>query len=294
MKNENIKELNKKNNSNNFELFSYMKQIKKNLAQKNIVDESEAEWLVAGVLEKNRAELKLVNTISFKQKRLIDKAVRKRLKGMPLTHIFKKAEFYGQKFYVNKHVLSPRFETEILVDSAINIARDEKAKTILDLCTGSGCIATVLKSNLVDLDVYASDISKKALKIAKRNSKVHNVNINFVKSNLFEKLKKGLVYDIIVSNPPYIAREEIKTLEKEVVKYDPKLALDGGEDGLDFYKKIALESPKFLSKKGKLILEVGYNQGDDVKELLKENFKDIKIINDYNNIPRIVIGTKKD
>lgn len=281
-------------NSSEIELSFFMQTIKQKLLQKGISDPSEAEWLVALCLNTKRNNLVLIKTISKKQFKFINQVLRKRLKGMPLTHIFKSAEFYGLDFYVNKNVLTPRPETELLVEKVIDYAKQNHCKIVLDLCTGSGAIAVAVKKKLPSLEVYASDISSKALKIATKNAKNNKVLIQFTKSNLFEKLKKDLVYDMIVSNPPYISRQEVKKLDKEVKGYDPKLALEAGEDGLDFYKQIASLAPNFLQTNGKLFLEIGYNQAQSVKTLLEKNFKDIQIIKDYHDIQRIITAVKKD
>ena len=174
------------------------------------------------------------------------KNVEKIIKGIPLQHITHQQEFMKMNFYVNKDVLIPRADTEILVEEVIQIAKKIKAKKILDIGTGSGAIAISLAKYIKDSQITAIDISRKALEIAEQNAKKNEVDkkIAFLSSNLFEQLPKEK-YDIIVSNPPYIKREIIKTLDEEV-QQEPNMALDGGWDGLDFYRKIVHQSYEFL------------------------------------------------
>ena len=176
-------------------------------------------------------------------------------------------------FYVDENVLIPRPDTEILVEEAISICKKNNYTKILDLCTGSGAIAVSLAKYLENVDITAVDISNNALKIAKRNARSNNVEekITFIESDLFDNLSNNK-YDIIVSNPPYIKKEEINYLDKEV-KREPRLALDGGMDGLDFYRKIAQNAFKYLNNKGTLCLEIGFNQKEKVINLLKKEGK---------------------
>lgn len=253
-------------------------------------EESDIDWIVATVLGKNRAEIKLCRYVTQKEYRDIMRACERRAKGEPLSNIFGFVEFYGLKFDVNKKVLSPRMETEILVEQVIKKAGENDAKTILDLCTGSGAIAVSL-AKYTDCKIFASDISKQALAVAQANADKNEVKIDFSQSDLTKGLKKNRKYDIIVSNPPYIKSEDIERLDVEVKKYDPRLALDGGEDGLDFYRRIAQEAPSKLTKKGWLYLEVGKGQAEDVCALLQENgFDNVQTIKDYNKIERVVYG----
>ena len=190
--------------------------------------------------------------------------------GTPIEHITHSKEFMKLNFFVNKNVLIPRQDTEILVEETIKIAYKTNSKKILDLCTGSGEIAVSLAKYIENSEIVATDISEDALKVAKKNAKINEVEnqITFIKSDLFNKLKKEK-FDIIVSNPPYIKRNIIKTLDKQVQK-EPLIALDGGEDGLDFYRKIIDLSFEYLKYKGYLCLEIGYDQKDDVMKLIKQ------------------------
>ncbi len=201
------------------------------------------------------------------------KAIKKLCNGIPIQHITNRQEFMKMTFYVDENVLIPRQDTEILVEEVIKIAKKINAKKILDLCTGSGAIAISLAKYIDKSNITAVDISSKALNVAKLNAKNNEVEdrITFVESDLFKNLKKEK-YDIIVSNPPYIKKEVLKKLDKEVQK-EPKLALDGGYDGLDFYRKIIKNADEYLKFNGYLCFEIGYDQKEDVENLLKEQEK---------------------
>ena len=191
--------------------------------------------------------------------------------GEPIEHITHQKEFMKLNFYVDENVLIPRQDTEILVEEVIHIAKKIKARKILDLCTGSGAIAVSLAKYLEHVELTALDISRKALDIAISNAKNNHVQdkITFVESNLFEALAEEK-YDIIVSNPPYIRREEIEKLDKEVKK-EPRLALDGGEDGLEFYRKIIDKGYAYLKYGGYICLEIGYDQKEAVTKIIEDN-----------------------
>lgn len=193
--------------------------------------------------------------------------------GMPIEHITHQKEFMKLNFYVSEDVLIPRQDTEILVEEVIEISKKVNARKILDLCTGSGAIGISLAKYITNSQITAVDISEKALNIAKKNAKINNVEnqITFVKSDLFKSL--GVVkFDIIVCNPPYIKSEIIKTLN-ENVKKEPIIALDGGIDGLDFYRRIINQSYEYLKYGGYLCLEIGYDQKIDVIELIENEKK---------------------
>ena len=256
-------------------------------------DENEGKWLVAGVLGKKKNDLKFITSIKKSDEQMVKKVLERRLKGEPLDKIFGKVPFYGLTFSVSKDVLSPRPETELLVEKVIEILKNRSKPVVLDLCTGSGAIAISIKNNIKDASVYATDISESALIIAKENAKKHKIKVNFAHNDMFKGLNKRKKYDIIVSNPPYIMSSQIENLDKEVKNYDPRLALDGGEDGLKFYKIIASESVDFLKKDGLLALEIGFDQGEKVKRLLSKNFKEIKVVKDYSNNDRFVFAKLK-
>ena len=194
--------------------------------------------------------------------------IEKLANGIPLQHITHHQEFMKMDFYVDENVLIPRPDTEILVEETIKIAKKMNQPKILDLCTGSGAIAISIAKNVPDAKVYAIDISQKALDVAKKNAKELDAKVKFIKSNLFDKMDK-MKFDIIVSNPPYIKKDIINSLSKEVRK-EPKLALDGGIDGLDIYKKITEQAIEYLKFGSYLCFEIGYDQKDDVLDIIKK------------------------
>lgn len=231
--------------------------------------------------------------LTNKQEKAYLENIEKMIKGVPLQHITHSQEFMKMNFYVNENVLIPRPDTEILVEEVINIDKKINAKKILDLCTGSGAIAISLAKYIENSQITAVDISEEALRIAKLNAVNNNVEdkITFVKSDLFENIVKEK-YDIIVSNPPYIKKNFIKKLDKEV-QQEPYIALDGGYDGLDFYRKIISEGYQYLKFKGYLCMEIGYDQKQEVFDIIK---KQEKYSNTYSKIDlggndRIVVTT---
>ena len=219
------------------------------------------------------------------------KLIKKLIEGVPLQHITHQQEFMKLMFYVDENVLIPRPDTEVLVEEVIKLAKSIKAKKILDLCTGSGAIAVSLAKYIEGSQITATDISRKALSIAKLNATNNDVEdrITFVSSDLFQNISEEK-YDIIVSNPPYIKRKVIKTLDEEV-KREPIIALDGGNDGLDFYKKIIGNAYQYLKYKGYLCLEIGYDQKDEVIDLInkEEKYIDTYSKKDLFDNDRIVI-----
>ena len=188
-------------------------------------------------------------------------------KGVPLQHITHTQEFMKMDFFVNENVLIPRQDTEILVEEVIEIAKRMEKPKILDLCTGSGAIAISIAKNVPSAEVWAIDISEKALEVAKKNANNLQAKVKFKKSNLFNNINKTK-FDIIVSNPPYIKKADIKLLSNEVQK-EPEIALDGGYDGLDFYRKIASQAIDYLKFGSYLCFEIGFDQQEDVTEIIK-------------------------
>ena len=215
--------------------------------------------------------------------------IEKLTKGVPLQHITHRQEFMKMDFFVDENVLIPRPDTEILVEEVIKIAQKYNLPRILDLCTGSGAIAISLKKFVPNADITAVDISEKALEIAQRNAKKLETKINFLKSDLFDKLDNKK-FDIIVSNPPYIRKDEIKKLSEEVQK-EPKIALDGGEDGLDFYRIITEQAINYLKTGSFLCFEIGYNQKNDVIKIIEDdqNYKNTYCKKDLYGNDRIII-----
>jgi release factor glutamine methyltransferase len=202
--------------------------------------------------------------------------ISRRAAGEPLQYITGEQFFMGRRFAVSPMVLIPRPETESLTEKALEyLAKHRHANTALDLCTGSGAIAVSLARKFHNLKVMASDVSKEALVTASRNARAHCVasRIEFVRSDLFASIKKGGLsgkkFDLIISNPPYIRSGDIDGLQREIREHEPRVALDGGEDGLDFYRKIAADAKAYMKKDGCLMLEIGADQGPDVKAILE-------------------------
>ena len=226
---------------------------------------------------------------------------------VPLQHLTGEQEFMGLSFLVNEDVLIPRPETELLVEetlawlgsqspkrAVISLPEDDKEEhhdnrksSVLDLCTGSGCIAVSLAHAMPALSVTGVDLSEKALKKAKENAKRNQADVTFLQSDLFAELG-GRKFDLIVSNPPYIASAEIETLMPEVRDHEPRMALDGTEDGLYFYRRIIKEAKEHLNSCGALYFEIGYDQGDAVSELFREHgYQEIIIRKDYAGLDRV-------
>ncbi len=213
----------------------------------------------------------------------------RRLNGEPISKIFKKRDFYKSTFVISNDVLDPRPETELIVEIANNHINKNEVKNILDLGTGSGCILlSILKENKM-INGLGIDLSKEAISIAKRNSKKLHLETqsNFLVSNWMSSV--NYKYDLVVSNPPYIASGDIKKLSKSVKIYDPILSLDGGEDGLNSYRLIASDLKRIISKNALIIIEIGYNQPLQVIEIFKKNdFRLLKKYNDINGLDRVL------
>lgn len=259
------------------------------ILKNNQIDDANmiSKILMSYVLKKPREYL-IINdkeelTIENEQKYWKD--IEKVANGYPIQYITHQQEFMKLDFYVDDNVLIPQPDTEILVEETIK--RCNGNEKILDLCTGSGAIAISLAVNIPGAKITASDISIKALEIAEKNAVRNNVKMNFIESNLFEKINGK--FNIIVSNPPYIESKVIDELSKDV-QCEPKLALDGGVDGLDFYRKIVMEVPRFLADKGYLIMEIGYDQREKVMELLNktQKFENIECIKDLSGNDRVI------
>lgn len=274
----------------------------KKLEENNIEDSVfKAEKLLQYVLNMDKTELLINNEMLVDKENenkylmLIDKLI----KGKPLQYITNCQEFMKLNFFVDQNVLIPQPDTEILVEKVLDTInkikqlreikenRKQEKILVLDLCTGSGAIGISIKKYITDVEVYASDISKEALKIAELNAKNNDVQIHVINSDMLENIK--IKFDIIVSNPPYIETKELEKLPKDV-QNEPQLALDGGEDGLKYYKIIRDEGYKFLKDNGAILLEIGYNQNRSVPDLFRnnENYKNIEIYKDLSNIDRVV------
>ena len=193
-------------------------------------------------------------------------------------------------FKVNSNVLIPRQDTETLVEETLKVI--EPQMEVLDLCTGSGCILLSILKNAPTVHGTGSDVSKQALLVAKENAKLHNLEADWVRGNLFDNVSGQ--FDVIVSNPPYIAQAEIPTLMPEVAQFEPMQALDGGVDGLDFYRSITEEAPQYLKENGYLFFEIGWDQGQEVQRLMREaGFSDVAVIKDLAGNDRVVKGQIK-
>lgn len=220
--------------------------------------------------------------------------VDKRAKRIPTQYIIGRCQFMGLNFLVSNAVLVPRPDTENLVETILEYKKNNVINSVMDIGTGSGCIPISLLHYGVDKAV-ALDISAGAIEVAKKNAELNHVldRIQFINSNLFEALGDEQIgkFDAIVSNPPYIAKDVIKGLMPEVKDYEPMIALDGGDDGLDFYKEIIPKGKKYLSAKGWMFFEIGYDQGVAVSNLLKaEGFEKIEVIKDLAGLDRVVLG----
>lgn len=215
------------------------------------------------------------------------KALEQRAVHVPLQHLLGYQDFMGLRFQVNEYVLIPRQDTEILVEEAMRYLHD--GMRILDLCTGSGCILLNLLHYSNDCEGVGVDISQEALRVAAQNAELLDIKADFLKSDLYEKVTGK--FDLLVSNPPYIERKVIPTLMEEVREYDPYIALDGGEDGLDFYRRIIGGAQDYLKRGGQILMEIGSGQAQAVSELLREaGFKEIDVCRDFAGLDRVVSG----
>ena len=267
--------------------------LSKNNIEDNVIIARELLAFVLGVTKQYLVihledELNAEDYIKFKEN------INETINGKPLQYITNNQEFMGLNFFVNENVLIPQPDTEIIVEETLKkceelLQKNDKIK-ILDMCTGSGAIAVSLENFLGDkAEVFASDISTKALEVAKYNNEKNSTNVRFIESDLFERMQEKK-FNIIVSNPPYIRSNVINELSKQV-QNEPHLALDGGEDGLEFYKKIIEQACNHI-KNGYLILEIGYDQKADVENMLKENknYAEIKTIQDLSGNDRCVVA----
>ncbi len=286
---------------------------------------NESELLFTQVLGCDRVSLYLNKDVHLtpKQSALISSSFVRRIKGEPLQYIIGKTEFMGLEFKVNKDVLIPRPETEILVETLLSYLgtplgpklrvsppevltkygdtlkigakgvprlAQRVSLRVLDMCTASGCIAISIAKRFPQAEIVGVDISEGALRVAKENAQINKVKVNFLHSRLFESLSGK--FDFIVSNPPYVPNGQIKGLQPEI-KHEPFIALNGGDDGLEFYRKIIKDSQAYLNDNGILMMEIGFGQKDPVEKLIDEvGFQLIEIVKDYNDIERVVVAKK--
>lgn len=259
------------------------------LKQNNIENPIKISRILLADLLNVKKEYLILNEGKIVEETIVDKYlqnIEKIYNNYPLQYITGKQEFMGNIFEVNENVLIPRADTEILVEEALKIINENDE--ILELCTGSGIIPICIAIKKQNIRIYATDISLSALELAKKNAETNNVlnKINFTQSNMFENIDGK--YDVIISNPPYIETEIICALDEQVKK-EPTIALDGGKDGLDFYRIIAKQAIKFLKPDGFLCLEIGYNQKQKVINLLNDKYKNIKCIKDLSSNDRVII-----
>lgn len=283
-----------------------------NLGEKvlNMADVADAKidaWLLLEMvckIDRSFYYLHMEDEVAEEQLSEYEIALRKRAEHVPLQYIVGEAEFMGLKFKVNSNVLIPRQDTETLVEEALKHLGDVEKPEILDMCTGSGCILLSLLLERQDACGTGVDVSPEALEVAKKNAGILKVEnrADFVESDLFSAPyfcekggKDSGKYDILISNPPYIATEEIETLMEEVRLHDPRKALDGMEDGLYFYRKITEEAGKYLKPGGWLLYEIGCTQGEAVSTMMKAaGFTGVQIVKDLPGLDRVVLGQKQE
>ena len=273
-------------------------------------EESARRLLILATGIKDGDYFSLENVADEQAKEFFD-LINKRCKHIPIDKLIGFKDFYGVRIPFDKNVLTPRYETEFLVDrivmdiknsySQVRLNLPFKPITVLDLCTGSGCVGLAI-ANATGANVTMSDIRKTALTIAKKNCELNNnirkdkkeppINPNFVLSDMFKNIDYS--FDIIVCNPPYVRTQDLNKLEIEVRDFDPMLALDGGKDGLDFYRTIAKEAHKYLNNAGTLYLEIGIGQAEKIVKMLKSHFDDVQVKQDLAGIDRFIIAKKRD
>lgn len=274
-------------------LQAVLNELKQEFKAKNIDTYSlDAQLIVMKALDISRVKLLTYPDMDITDDKYkeIRAMADERIMYKPMQYIIGKCEFMGLDFNVNEYTLIPRGDTEILVEQAIATINNSGFNSVLDIGTGSGAIAISI-AHYTNADVTAIDISDGALNVAKKNAENNNVSVSFLKSDLFENVEDK--YDVIVSNPPYIETDVISTLEPQVKDYEPILALDGGKDGLDFYRKIVQDCHNFLRPNGYLMFEIGYNQGEALMDIMKNaDFSEISVKKDLSGLDRLVIGKK--
>ena len=263
----------------------------KDLLQKANIEEYETDaWLLlegSAKCTRNDLFLRGGEPLTKEQEILYKEYLKKRSSRIPVQHILGVQCFCGLDFIVTPDVLCPRLDTEVLIEEALK--RIRPGSSILDMCTGSGCIILTLLHFLKDCRGTAVDLSEKALAVAKQNAEKLGKECTFIHSDLFEHIVGR--YDVIISNPPYIATKEIEALEPEVREHEPMMALDGKEDGLYFYRKIVSASRDYLNHEGWLLFEIGHDQGEALSEMMKsEGYCQIQVIKDLAGLDRVVIG----
>jgi release factor glutamine methyltransferase len=274
------------------------------LANSGIEDAGrEAELILSHCLGTDRAGLYANNPrIPEDVMRTVDISLQRRSTREPLQYIIGYTEFCGLKIKVGPGVLIPRPETELLAEEAMKILSGERVENMLDLCTGSGCLALALAKAFPGAQVYGTDISEIAIHYARENAEINGIgNVTFLQGSLFEPIQNfitshhsGFTFDLITANPPYIKKSDIEGLQPEIRDWEPVEALDGGEDGVDYYRRIMPEAGKYLKERGHLIFELGIDQAGTVQGIAKENgFSETSLIKDFSGIERILILKKE-
>lgn len=269
-------------------LSKLLAMMKKGFAKKDI-DSSDAEWIASLILNIPRSALSEEKIVKRAYCQRILDVYEERLTGRPLWYVFGNTNFYGYRINVDERVLIPRPETEILVREAVASLRD--GDSVLDLCTGSGAVAIAVACEAAKdklISVTATDISEDALEVARSNARLNKANINFIKADLFNGVRGR--YNLITANPPYIKRGEMSSLQKEVREFEPRIALDGGVDGLDFYRRIAEKVSRFIARGGMLILECGENQAQDIIRIFTatSHCDYAMVVRDLSGVERII------
>jgi len=263
--------------------------------KKNNIENSvfEANLIVRTVLKLSPIDMVLSHEkeVEEKQEKAIREYEKRRILGEPMQYILGTQEFMGLEFIVDKNVLVPRADTETLVEEVL---KENKGMSVLDICTGSGCIGLSIAHYNKKAFVLGLDISEAALQVAEKNAEKLKLSdrVRFEKTDILSQTPSG-VFDVIVSNPPYIESAEIEKLQVEVKGHEPHIALDGGADGLDFYRRIINIAPKLLQEKGKLYFEVGFNQAEEVKKLMEKHFDNVEAVKDLCGVLRVVKGEVK-
>lgn len=268
-----------------------LEEFKQKLADSNLAELAgikNDDWFLAAVLRVPQEKLAKVTAIPYGFVIRLDKMKERLSNGEPWQYVLGRVEFYGRTYEIDSNVLIPRQETELVTEQLVK--RLNKKSTVLDLCCGSGVIG-ITAALETGATVTLADVSKDALQVAKNNAQRNKAKVDFIQSDMFANMCGKC--SAIVCNPPYVETDVIETLDSSVKDYEPHLALDGGKDGLDFYRILADKAIKHLAKKGLLVLEIGYNQGDAVKNLLESKF-DVEVIKDYGGNDRIVIATVKN
>ena len=263
------------------------------LQEAGVIDAKIDAWLLLEMVAKIDRSFYFTHTNEEVEPEVLteyERVLEKRAEHVPLQYITGEQEFMGMTFKVNSNVLIPRQDTETLVEETLKVI--EPQMEVLDLCTGSGCVLLSILKNAPTVRGTGSDISKQALLVAKENAKLHDLEADWVRGNLFDNVSG--TFDVIVSNPPYIAQAEIPGLMPEVAQFEPMQALDGGVDGLDFYRKITEDAPKYLKENGYLFFEIGCDQGQEVQRLMREaGFADVAVIKDLAGNDRVVKGQRR-